>query len=131
MWIAQKALRSYSTLSMASDIQKLTQKVIQFRDERDWKQFHNPKDAAMGLSLEAGEVMEHFLWKNPQEIEEHLAAHKEEVGEELSDVLYWVFLMAHDLDIDLVQAFEKKMEKNAAKYPVEKAKGRHTKYNEL
>jgi NTP pyrophosphatase (non-canonical NTP hydrolase) len=114
-----------------SDIKKLTQQVVKFRDARDWKQFHNPKDAAIGLALEAAEVLEHFHWKNDKEMKEHLATRKEEVGEELADILYWVFLMAYDFDIDLGEAFTKKMEKNAKKYPVEKAKGRHVKYTEL
>lgn len=114
-----------------STIQELMQKVIDFRDERDWKQFHNPKDASLSLVLEAAEVMEHFQWKNAKEMEEYVKTHKDEVGEELADVLYWVFLMVHDLDIDIVDIFNKKMVKNARKYPVGKAKGRNAKYTEL
>jgi NTP pyrophosphatase (non-canonical NTP hydrolase) len=113
------------------DIKKLTERIIAFRDAREWKQFHNPKDLALSLVLEATEVMEHFQWKNQGEIEEYMKTAKDDVGEELADVLYWVLLISHDLDIDVRTALEKKMEKNEAKYPIEKAKGKHTKYNKL
>jgi NTP pyrophosphatase (non-canonical NTP hydrolase) len=109
----------------------LTKRIIAFRDARDWKQFHNPKDLALSLVLEATEVMEHFQWKNKEEIEKHLLTKRGDVGEELADVLYWVLLMSHDLDIDVLDALEKKIKKNEDKYPVEKAKGKHTKYNQL
>lgn len=113
------------------DLKDLTQKIIAFRDARDWKQFHNPKDVALSLVLEAGEVMEHFQWKSPKEIEEYVKTNKADIGEELADVLYWVLLMSHDLGIDIKEAALKKIEKNEAKYPVEKAKGSHKKYNQL
>lgn len=114
-----------------SDFKKLTEKIIKFREERDWKQFHNPKDVAISMSLEVGEFLEHFQWKSPKEIKKHVQSHKEELGEELVDVLYWVLLSAHDLDIDLEKAFDAKMKKNNEKYPVDKAKGKHNKYTEL
>ncbi len=114
-----------------SDIKKLTEKIKRFRDERDWKQFHNPKDVALSLVLEATEVLEHFQWKNQLEIEEYVKKAKEDIGEELADVLYWILLMSHDIGIDIKEMLEKKIKKNAEKYPVEKAKGRHTKYNKL
>jgi NTP pyrophosphatase (non-canonical NTP hydrolase) len=111
-----------------SDIKIFTTAITKFRDERDWKQFHNPKDLAISLNLEAAEVLEHFQWKSPQEIENHIKANKADIGEELADVLYWVLLLSHDLNIDLADAFEQKMLQNSAKYPVEKAKGSHAKY---
>jgi NTP pyrophosphatase (non-canonical NTP hydrolase) len=114
-----------------SDIKKLTDKIIEYRDARDWKQFHNPKDLAISLALEASEVLEHFQWKSPKEIEEHIKTNKGDIGEELADVLYWVLLTSHDLGIDVVEAFDKKMEQNEKKYPIEKAKGKHTKYTKL
>lgn len=113
------------------NINNLTKRIIAFRNARDWKQFHNPKDVALSLVLEAGEVMEHFQWKNKEEIEKYVETNKAEIGEELADVLYWVLLMSHDLKIDVLDALEKKIEKNEKKYPVEKAKGRHAKYNKL
>lgn len=116
---------------MQSDIKKLTEEILRFRDARDWKQFHNPKDCALSLVLEAAEVMEHFQWKNKEEMERYVKENKDDVAEELADVLYWVLLMSHDLDIDIVKALDKKNRKNADKYPVEKARGKHTKYTNL
>ncbi|MFA5319485.1 MAG: nucleotide pyrophosphohydrolase [Candidatus Paceibacterota bacterium] len=109
----------------------LTNRIIAFRDARDWKQFHNPKDVSLSLVLEAGEVMEHFQWKNKEEIEEYIKTDKEHVGDELADVLYWVLLMSHDLNIDILDALDKKIKKNEEKYPIDKSKGKHTKYNKL
>lgn len=114
-----------------SEFEKLTKKIIAFRDERNWEQFHNPKDCSLSLVLEAAEVMEHFQWKAPAEIKEYVVSRKKEIGEELADVLYWVLLLAHDLKIDLVDASEKKLEKNREKYPAEKARDRHAKYDTL
>lgn len=112
------------------DIKKLQNEVIKFRDKRDWKQFHNPKDVALSLVLEAAEVMEHFQWKNEKEMKDHIKAHKAEIGKELSDVLYWILLMAYDLKIDLSKAFDAKVKEDNLKYPVKKAKGRHNKYTD-
>lgn len=112
-------------------LEELTDRIISFRDARDWKQFHNPKDISLSLVLEAGEVMEHFQWKNHEEMQRHIENHRAEIGEELADVLYWVLLMGHDFKIDVLDALEKKIRKNEAKYPVEKSKGVHTKYTEL
>lgn len=105
--------------------------IRKFCDDRDWDQFHNPKDLSISLALEAAEVLEHFQWKNDSEMSTHAREKKSEVGEELADVLYWTLLLANKLDINLVEAFEQKMKKNEAKYPVEKAKGSHKKYTEL
>lgn len=109
-------------------IREMQKRIVAFNDARDWSQFHNPKDLALSLVLEASEVMEHFQWKNEEEMREHLKKHKNDVGEELCDSLYWILLMAHYFEVDLFDAFEKKMRQNEAKYPVEKAKGSHKKY---
>ncbi len=114
-----------------SDIERLTKRIIEFREARKWKQFHNPKDVAISLCLEAAEVLEHFQWKSKDEIEEYVKSHKDDIGEELADVLYWVLLLSHDLEIDVVGALDKKIDKNEKKYPVEKAKNSHAKYTEL
>jgi NTP pyrophosphatase (non-canonical NTP hydrolase) len=114
-----------------SDIKELTDKIIQFREERDWGQFHNPKDLAISLVLEAGEVLEHFQWKNDMEIVKHLEEKKGDLSEELADTLYWILLMCHDLNIDIKDSLIKKIEKNAEKYPVIKSKSNHTKYTDL
>ena len=113
------------------EIREITEKMMKFREERDWKQFHNPKDVSISLALEAAELLEHFQWKTPKEIEKHIKTNKPEVSEELADVLYWVLLLSHDLKIDPLAALDKKLKKNAIKYPVSKAKGRHTKYTGL
>ena len=113
------------------DIKDLTEVIIKFRKDREWEQFHNPKDLAISLSLEASEVLEHFQWKSKEEVEEYVKTHKEHIGEELADVFYWVLIMSHDIGIDIVEAFDKKMIKNTEKYSIEKAKGKHTKYTEL
>jgi NTP pyrophosphatase (non-canonical NTP hydrolase) len=112
-------------------VNEIIKRITNFRDARDWKQFHNPKDVSLSLVLEAGEVMEHFQWKNKEEIEKYVKTNKDDIGEELADVLYWILLMGHDLDIDVFDALDKKIKKDEEKYPVEKAKGRHTKYDKL
>ena len=119
------------TMENNEKIETLLSRIITFREERDWKQFHNPKDMALSLVLESSEVMEHFQWKNKEEIEEYVISHKEHIGEELADVLSWVLLMSHDLEIDVFDALDKKISKNEKKYPVEKARGKHTKYDQL
>ena len=113
------------------DIKELTEKIKKFRDDRDWMQFHNHKDMALSLVLEAAEVMEHFQWKSQQEIDEYAKTHKEHIGEELADVAAYLFELADNLGIDLGKALEDKLKKNDEKYPVEKAKGKHTKYTQL
>lgn len=114
-----------------SGLEDLIKKIVKFRDQRDWKQFHNPKDLAVSLALEAAEVLEHFQWKNKVEMTSHLKDNKEEIADELADVLYWVLLMSHDFKINILKATQKKLKKSAAKYPIKKAKGKHTKYNRL
>lgn len=105
-----------------NDIQELTQAIIQFRDDRDWKQFHKPKDCAISLTLEAAEVAELFQWKNDEQMEAMKSGEKQEdLADELSDVFFWVLTMAHDFNIDIKSAFLRKLEKSAKKYPVEKA----------
>jgi NTP pyrophosphatase (non-canonical NTP hydrolase) len=112
-------------------LDEMMERIVRFRDERDWAQFHTPKDIALSLMLEAGEVGELFQFKSEEEISRGRDQLRGKVGEELSDVLYWVLLMAHDMGIDLQSAFADKMLKNETKYPVEKAKGSNKKYDAL
>jgi len=107
------------------EIKNITEKLIAFRDERDWAQFHNPKDLAVALNIEAGELLEAFLWKNS------IDADKEKVKEELADVFAYAFLIAAKYGFDVEEIVSEKINKNAAKYPVEKAKGTAKKYDEL
>lgn len=109
----------------------LTARIMRFRNERDWAKFNNPKDVALSLVLEASEVLEHFQWKNGKEVEKYVKNHKSEIGEEIADVLAYALVLAHDIGIDVAEVFEAKMKKNELKYPVEKAKGRAVKYNQL
>lgn len=113
------------------DIKELQDIIVKFRDDRDWKQFHNPKDTALSLVLEAVELIEHFQWKNEREITNYIKSNKENIGKELVDILYWVLLISHDLNIDIVEIFKTKMVENNKKYPVKKTKGKHTKYTKL
>src|SRR4051812_37923708 len=114
-----------------SEIKQLTAKIKAFRDARDWKQFHNHKDVALSLVLEASEVLEHFQWKSPKEVEDHGKQAKDELADELADVAMYLFELSDNLGIDLGQAMVNKMKKNALKYPIAKSKGKHTKYNKL
>ncbi|HAL45669.1 MAG: nucleotide pyrophosphohydrolase [Planctomycetes bacterium GWF2_42_9] len=109
----------------------MIEKIKQFRDERDWMQFHDPKNMSVSIVLEAAELLEHFQWKTRKEAEEYVKEHKQEIQEEIADVAMYIFELADNLGIDLLQAMESKLEKNKKKYPVEKAKGKHTKYNRL
>jgi len=109
----------------------LLKQLIEFRRERDWEQFHNPKDIAISLSIEAAELLEWFQWRNKTEIKKMLETDKREALEdEIADVAVYLSYLCHDLDIDIEQAIQRKMQKNAAKYPVDKVKGRADKYNE-
>ncbi len=109
----------------------LTKKIIEFRNKRDWKQFHNPKDVAISLSLEASEVLEHFQWKSKEESKEYIINHKKDIGEELADVFYWILLISNDLNINIYKALDNKIKKNEKRYPIEKAKGNAKKYTEI
>jgi dCTP diphosphatase len=116
---------------VTDSLQSLTTRILEFRRERDWEQFHNVKDMAISLSLEAAELLELTQWRNGEELDAFLGERKEAVGHELGDVLYWALLIAHDLEIDLGEAFMRKMDLNEAKYPVDKARGSNRKYTEL
>lgn len=113
-----------------NDLEHLTEKIRRFRDARDWAQFHNPKDMAIALSLEAGELLEHFLWKAPDEVEARVESHREEITDEVADIAIYLFELADNLGIDLATAIEQKIEKNDAKYPAEQVRGSSKKYTE-
>jgi NTP pyrophosphatase (non-canonical NTP hydrolase) len=111
--------------------QTLLEQLLAFRRERDWEQFHNPKDVAISLSIEAAELLEWFQWRNPDEIRDMLKSDKrEQLEDEIADVAVYLSYLCHDLGIDLNQVVKKKMAKNAAKYPKDRVKGRADKYNE-
>lgn len=108
-----------------SDISTITSALLDFRNERDWEQFHNPKDLALAINVEAGELLEQFLWKDAG------AANPEKVKEELADVFAFAFLMAEKYGWDVKDIVLEKIKKNGEKYPADKAKGNAKKYNEL
>ena len=112
-------------------MEKIIQKIREFRDARDWRQFHNPKDMAIAISIESAELLEHFLWKTNAEVEKRVAEKKEQVSDEIADIGIYLFELADILGIDLIAAMERKLAKNATKYPVEKARGSNKKYTEL
>ena len=111
----------------------LIKAVLAFRDERDWRQFHNPKDLAISICLEAAELLEPFQWKRSDEIADFLAegANRRRVADEMADVLILLLSMADVLGIDLVEAAHAKLAENARKYPVAQARGNAKKYDEL
>lgn len=116
-----------------STIQELKDRAKKFCDERDWEQYHNAKDLAIGIVTEAAELLDHFRFKSKEEVETlmNTTEKKKEVTEELADTFYFVLRIAQRYEIDLSDAFSKKMLKNEEKYPVEKAKGLNKKYTEL
>ncbi len=109
-------------------LEEMQKAIADFCRERDWDQFHNGKDLAIGISTEANELLDLFRFKTP---EEALAAHPEEIKEEIADIFFFLLRFAERNHIDLDEALREKMEKNSRKYPVEKAKGSNKKYNEF
>ncbi|MPR33371.1 nucleotide pyrophosphohydrolase [Salmonirosea aquatica] len=110
---------------MKKEIEVITEKIKAFRDERDWKQFHDPKNLAICLSIESSELLQSFLWKNADE------ADIEKIKEELADVLYSALLIADHYNLNVKESIEAKLKINAQKYPVSKAKGSNKKYDHL
>lgn len=106
-------------------MKELTKAIRQFTEERDWDQFHNGKDLALALSIEAAELNEAFLWKDASQVK------LEKVREELADIFNYAFLIADKYGLDVREIVMEKLAKNAEKYPVEKAKGKSDKYTEL
>jgi len=111
-----------------SEIERITEYLINFRNARNWEQFHNTKDLAIAIGIEAAELNELFLWKTPEQAEE---VDKEKVADELADILVYSLMLAHKQGFDVEEIIMKKMKKNGEKYPVEKSRGNATKYTEL
>lgn len=108
-----------------NEIKKITQKLVEFRDKRDWGKFHNPKDISIAINLESSELLENFLWKLPNE------GNIENIKEELADIFCYSLLLAEFYKIDVNKIILDKIKKNNKKYPVEKAKGNNKKYTQL
>ncbi len=117
---------------MSKELDKIIQELLKFRRERDWEQFHRPKELAISIVLEAAELLEEFQWKTDEEIKKHLSeGGLENIREEVADIAIYILLLSHDLRIDLFKVIDEKLRKNAEKYPVEKAKGSAKKYDKL
>lgn len=112
-------------------IELLTEKIRQFRDARDWLQFHSPKDLTVAITAEAGELMQHFVWKSPDESWEIAQKKLPEVADEIADVGILLFELAANLKLDLAQVMMDKLARNEVRYPADKARGTNLKYNEL
>ncbi|EGQ2841495.1 nucleotide pyrophosphohydrolase [Staphylococcus pseudintermedius] len=111
-----------------SETKVILKAINQFRDERNWRQFHNEKDLSLSISLEAAELLELFQWKTSEEV---VDSQQERLAEELADVLIYSYMLADNLDFDINEIIRKKLEKNTEKYPIEKSKDNRTKYNDL
>jgi NTP pyrophosphatase (non-canonical NTP hydrolase) len=117
-------------LDMTTDdkFQELVAQIQKFSDDRDWSQFHDPKNLAISLNLEASEVLELFQWTKDNQLKPERA---EKISDELADVFYWTIMLANHYDLDLIDILRNKMDENEKKYPIEKAKGSPDKYNEF
>ena len=109
-------------------LKDIQNKIIRFRNDRNWEQFHKLKDLLLGLNIEAGELNELFLWKDDKEIE---SVDKLKIGDELADIFIFLAYISEHFNIDLSEAIDMKIDKNAKKYPVDKAYGSNKKYTEL
>ena len=114
-----------------SDIKQLQQTLTEFAQQRDWEQFHTPKNLAMALSGEVGELLEIFQWLTPEQSQQLSPEKKQHAREEIADVMMYLLRLADKSDIDVMQACQEKIQQNAAKYPISKCYGSAKKYNEL
>ena len=112
-------------------ITKITEKIRTFRDDRDWMQFHNPKEIAAAIAIESAELQEIFLWKDYPESETAAREKQQAVADEIADIAVYLFELADNLGLQLGKVMLEKMQKNAAKYPIDKSRGSNLKYNEL
>jgi dCTP diphosphatase len=118
-------------LAAMTELEEIRHLIREFRDARDWIQFHNPKNLACSISIEANELLEHFQWKTPEESLVVTNEKKAQIAHEVADVAVYLIELADNLDIDLAQAIRDKLAHNAAKYPVSRSKGSAKKYTEL
>ncbi len=124
----REALKKHLKVIIMDENKEILKEINQFRDERNWRQFHNEKDLSLSISLEAAELLELFQWKSSEEV---VGNKQERLAEELADVLIYSYMLADNLDFDINDIIRKKLKKNAEKYPVEKSKNRNNKYNDL
>lgn len=113
------------------EIQELLEEILVFRDERDWAQFHTPRNLVAALSVEVAELQELMLWTADEEVAELIEDKPGKFEEEIADVFMYSLLLAHEINIDIQGAIERKIVKNRERYPIDKAKGQATKYTDL
>jgi dCTP diphosphatase len=120
-----------STTSDSSDDRfvALTERLLRFRDEREWDQFHTPKELAVALAIEAAELLEHFRWMSDREVSEHVTAEREAVADEIADVAAFLIYLAESMRLDLIDAVNAKFDRNEERYPPDRSRGVHTKYS--
>ena len=118
-------------VSMHSAIDALTSEIRAFRDARDWLQFHNPKELAVAITAEAGELLQHFVWQNHEQSERRVVERRADIESEIADVAILLFELADNCGIDLAEAMRAKLARNQARYPVDKARGSNAKYDQL
>ena len=116
---------------MRPTIDELTAEIRAFRDARDWRQFHNPKELAVAITAEAGELLQHFVWQSPEQSERRMTERRAAIEDEIADVAILLFELADNSGIDLAAAMRAKLARNQVRYPVDKAKGSNAKYDEL
>ena len=116
---------------MSDSISTLTARIQTFVNARDWRQYHNAKDLSVAICAEAGELMQHFVWQQPDQIEQRADSRRDEIASEIADVAILLFELADNLGLQLGEVMERKLEHNESRYPVEKARGNNLKYNEL
>ncbi len=116
---------------MSDSIADLTSQIQTFVDARDWRKFHNPKDLAVAIAAEAGELMQHFVWQQEEQIGKRLESHREEIASEIADVAILLFEFADNLGFNLGDVMQAKLARNEIRYPVEKSRGNNLKYSEL
>lgn len=116
---------------MPTSVEALTAEVRAFRDARDWLQFHNPKEMAVAIAAEAGELLQHFVWQDPAQAERRLEQRREAIADEIADVAILLLELADNSGIDLAAAIRAKLARNELRYPVARAKGSNAKYDEL
>ena len=111
--------------------QETIDRILKFRNDRDWGQFHTIKDLCLGLNIEVSELQEIFLWKDDKELKKTISTKKESIGDELADIFIFLAYISNDLNIDLNEAINRKIDKNGNKYPIAESRGSNKKYNEL
>jgi dCTP diphosphatase len=116
---------------MSDSIKQLTTRINEFVAARDWEIYHNPKDLAVAIAAEAGELMQYFVWQQPDQIEQRAIDKRDEIASEIADVGILLFEMADRIGLNLGQIMEEKIARNEVRYPAEKSRGNNLKYNEL